>query len=138
MQTTTSLRGTSDRVLEETLRRGLRDADLDTLRGLLHPDVQLRIPGRGPTAGDYAGRGAVLRHVIDERQLSGGRVYTEVVELHVEGHRAVAVRRLTANDQSVEEYLSMQLAGGLLTAIVCLPSDPKAYEAFWRRLCRAC
>jgi len=134
MQARTATRAAPD--VHERFTEALAARDLDAMARVLAPDALLRIAGAGPTSGDYLGRGVILRHVLDERQLSSGRLRTEVAMVEVDADHAVAVRRLHAGGRTVSETVSLQVTDGLISLIICRPNDPVAYDAFWFAFCR--
>lgn len=112
-----------------------RGADAD-LAALLHPDVELHVPGHQPLAGVHRGVDAVLDFLRATTALADVREELEVIDVlesaeraavfcHVTGHRAGEV---VLDNVTVHVH---RVADGRVTEIRFHNFDQVGVDAFW-------
>ncbi len=123
----------------EAVARGMFDAfarrDGAALRALFHDDVTWTVPGRGAMAGAHRGRDEVFRF-LGRLATETDRTYrSELIDVLASPDRAAALYRARGERHGktldLEQVLLLDIAAGVITRVVALPSDPIAFEAFW-------
>ena len=105
------------------------------LRGLFAEDAVWTVPGRGAMAGVYRGRDAIFRFLGRLPKETGGTYASRLIDVLGSDERAAALYRASGERRGrrldLDQVLLFTIAGGLVTEVVALPSDPAAFEAFW-------
>jgi ketosteroid isomerase-like protein len=95
-----------------------------------------RVPGNTPVAREYRGRDQIFELFRATRRLTEGTYASELLWTLAEGEHAVAVYRATGRrlgrELDIEQLLLITLRDGCWQEILALPTDPAAFEAFWR------
>ncbi len=120
------------------LRRGFAafaSGDLAELEELFASDVVWTIPGRSRLAGTYRGLPAILALVRSFAELTDGTYRPDPRYLLADDEHVVAVYRATGarlkRTIDLEQALVCTVAGGRVTKVLALPTDPVAFDAFW-------
>ena len=106
------------------------------LRGLFADDAVWTVPGRGAMAGVYQGRDEIFRFLARLPKETGGTYGSELVDVLASDGRAAALYRARGERDgrtlALDQVLLFRIEGGLVREVLALPSDPDAFEAFWR------
>jgi ketosteroid isomerase-like protein len=87
---------------EDLIRQGydaFSRGDMDTLRGMFHPDIVWHAPGRSQLAGDHQGLHAVLGYFGRTMDLTGGNGRGEVHDVVANDEHTVGLHKTHAERQ---------------------------------------
>ena len=124
---------------EELIRRFL-DAqtrgDAALLNDLLADDIVWHVPGRNLLSRDYAGKTEVFGFFGRARELSGGTVRIEPIEILAGDQHAVALVRVHAEREGRKlngelQAFTFRIGGGKIAEFWFLVEDRYAVDAFW-------
>jgi ketosteroid isomerase-like protein len=105
------------------------------LRGLFAEDAVWTVPGSGTMAGVFRGRDQIFRFLARLPKETGGTYTSRLIDVLASDGRASALYRASGERAGrrldLDQVLLFTIAGGLVTEVVALPSDPAAFEAFW-------
>jgi ketosteroid isomerase-like protein len=105
------------------------------LRGLFAEDAVWTVPGSGTMAGVFRGRDQIFRFLARLPKETGGTYSSRLIDVLASDGRAAALYRASGERAGrrldLDQVLLFTIAGGLVTDVVALPSDPAAFEAFW-------
>jgi ketosteroid isomerase-like protein len=105
------------------------------LRGLFAEDAVWTVPGSGTMAGVFRGRDQIFRFLARLPKETGGTYTSRLIDVLASDGRAAALYRASGERAGrrldLDQVLLFTIAGGLVTEVVALPSDPAAFEAFW-------
>jgi ketosteroid isomerase-like protein len=105
------------------------------LRGLFAEDAVWTVPGSGTMAGVFRGRDQIFRFLARLPKETGGTYSSRLIDVLASDGRAAALYRASGERAGrrldLDQVLLFTIAGGLVTEVVALPSDPAAFEAFW-------
>ena len=105
------------------------------LRDAFAEDAIWRVPGSGVMSGTYRGRSEIFRFLGRLPKLTGGTYRSTVVDVLASETRAAGLYRAQGEREGrtidIEQLLLFTIAGGVVTEVLALPSDPAAFEAFW-------
>jgi hypothetical protein len=105
------------------------------LRGLFAEDATWTVPGSGAMAGVFRGRDQIFRFLARLPKETGGTYSSRLIDVLASDDRAAALYRASGERHGrrldLDQVLLFRIAGGLVTEVVALPSDPDAFEAFW-------
>jgi ketosteroid isomerase-like protein len=105
------------------------------LRGLFAEDAVWTVPGSGTMAGVFRGRDQIFRFLARLPKETGGTYSSRLIDVLASDGRAAALYRASGERAGrrldLDQVLLFTIAGGLVTEVVALPSDPTAFEAFW-------
>ncbi|MEX0683306.1 MAG: nuclear transport factor 2 family protein [Dehalococcoidia bacterium] len=110
--------------------------DEGAIRDLLAEDVVWHVPGRSPLSADYRGRDEVLGFLARPRELSGGTVRPQVLDIMATDSHAIALVRVYAEregkklDGSLQAW-TFRIAEGRIAEFWFLVEDRYAVDAFW-------
>jgi uncharacterized protein len=94
-----------------------------------------RVAGSAPVAGEYRGRDVIFELFRETRRRTGGTYRSELRWAVADAEHAVALYRARGSrlgrEIDVDQVLLITLRNGLWQEITALPTDPKAFEAFW-------
>jgi len=99
-------------------------------------DAVWRVPGSVPVARTYRGRDEIFDLFRSTRRLTDGTYRSELGWALADGDHAVAVYRATGRrlgrELDIDQLLIITLRDGRWQDVLALPTDPAAFEAFWR------
>jgi len=105
------------------------------LRDVFAEDAVWTVPGSGRMAGVHRGREAIFRFLGRLPKETGGTYTSQLIDVLASDERAAALYRATGERNGrtldLDQVLLLTVAGGRITDVVALPSDPVAFEAFW-------
>ena len=105
------------------------------LRDVFAEDAVWTVPGTGRMAGVHRGREAIFRFLGRLPKETGGTYSSHLIDVLASEDRAAALYRATGERNGrtldLDQVLLLTVAGGRITDVVALPSDPVAFEAFW-------
>ncbi len=106
------------------------------LRGLFAEDAVWIVPGSGVMAGTYRGREEIFRFLARLPKETDGTYGSELIDVLASDTRAAALYRArgTRHGRTLEldQLLLFRIEDGLVRSVLALPTDPDAFEAFWR------
>lgn len=114
-------------------------ADIAAFTAVLDPDVQWTVPGRHELAGTFTGVPALLTHLAEVAQRTGGQVKVEVDEI-LEGERhtlavvdvEMAVDGQTVHDRQVHLF---ELDAERITSVREFHGDEKSFDDLFGACC---
>jgi ketosteroid isomerase-like protein len=114
-------------------------ADIAAFTAVLDPDVQWTVPGRHELAGTFTGVPALLTHLAEVAQRTGGQVRVEVDEI-LEGERhtlavvdvEMAVDGQTVHDRQVHLF---ELDAERITSVREFHGDEKSFDDLFGACC---
>jgi ketosteroid isomerase-like protein len=123
----------------DRLVRGIFDAFARkqgmALRGVFAEDAVWTVPGRSAVAGTYRGREEIFRFLARLPRETEGTYASELLDVLASEERAAALYRARGARRGraldLEQLLLFTIDAGVVTAVLALPSDPSAFEAFW-------
>jgi ketosteroid isomerase-like protein len=105
------------------------------LREVFAEDAVWTVPGTGRMAGVHRGREAIFRFLGRLPKETGGTYASHLIDVLASDERAAALYRATGQRNGrtldLDQVLLLTVAGGRVTDVVALPSDPVAFEEFW-------
>ncbi len=105
------------------------------LRDVFAEDAVWTVPGTGRMAGVHRGREAIFRFLGRLPKETGGTYTSQLIDVLASDERAAALYRATGERNGrtldLDQVLLLTVAGGRITDVVALPSDPVAFEEFW-------
>jgi uncharacterized protein len=105
------------------------------LRGHFAEDAVWTVPGSGAMAGVYRGRDQIFRFLARLPKETAGTYSSRLIDVLVSDDRAAALYRASGERHGrrldLDQVLLFRIAGGLVTEVLALPSDPESFEAFW-------
>jgi ketosteroid isomerase-like protein len=106
---------------------GLRDAFAE--------DAVWTVPGGGVMAGTFRGRNAIFRFLTRLPKETGGTYRSQLLDVLASEERAAALYRASGERDGrrldLEQVLLFRLRDGLVSEVLALPSDARAFEEFW-------
>ena len=104
---------------------------------MIAEDAVWRVPGTVQVAREYRGREEIFGLFRETRRLTDGTYLSELRWSLADGDRAVAVYRATGRrlgrELDIDQVLLITFAAdGRWQEVVAVPTDPPAFEAFWR------
>jgi ketosteroid isomerase-like protein len=105
------------------------------LRGVFAEDAVWTVPGRSAVAGTYRGREEIFRFLGRLPRETEGTYASELLDVLASEERAAALYRARGVRRGrvldLEQLLLFTIDAGVVTAVLALPSDPVAFDAFW-------
>ena len=112
-----------------------RGGDPRALFEVIAPDAVWTVNGTVPVAQVYDGRARIFELFRETRRLTGGTYLSTLKWALADDAHAVAVYRAygtrEGRELDIDQVLLIDHADGIWQAIVAIPSDPPAFEAFW-------
>jgi len=113
-----------------------RSADAGTLMDLLADDVVWHVPGRNLLSRDYAGKAEVAAFWARARELSGGTVRTELIDVLGGDTFAIALVRVFAEREGKSlggqfQAFTYRIDNGKVAEFWFMVEDRYAVDAFW-------
>jgi hypothetical protein len=106
------------------------------LRGLFAEDAVWTVPGSGVMAGTYRGREEIFRFLARLPKETDGTYGSELIDVLASDTRAAALYRARGSRHGrtleLDQLLLFRIEDGLVRSVLALPTDPDAFEAFWR------
>jgi uncharacterized protein len=106
------------------------------LRDLFAPDAVWTVPGHGVMAGVHRGRDQIFRFLARLPKETDGTYGSTLRDVLASEERAAALytARGTRGGRTLEidQLLLFRIEDGLIQEVLALPSDPEAFEEFWR------
>ena len=106
------------------------------LRGLFAEDAVWTVPGTGTMAGVYRGRDEIFRFLGRLPKETDGTYSSRLLDVLASEERAAALYRASGERRGrrldLDQVLLFTIRQGLVREVVALPSDPDAFDAFWR------
>lgn len=106
------------------------------LRGLFAEDAVWTVPGSGVMAGTHRGREEIFRFFARLPKETDGTYGSELIDVLASDTHAAALYRArgTRHGRTLEldQLLLFRIEDGLVRSVLALPTDPDAFEAFWR------
>ena len=120
------------RRFHEAQQRG----DATTLADLMADDVVWHVPGRNPMSRDYHGRAEVAGFFARARELSGGTVRTELLDVLGGETYGVALVRVFAEREGRSlggqfQAFTFRIEGDKIAEFWFMVEDRYAVDAFW-------
>jgi ketosteroid isomerase-like protein len=110
--------------------------DPRSLVEVIAEDAVWRVPGTVPVSRAYRGREQIFGLFRETRRLTAGTYRSELRWALADGERAVAVYRARGRrlgrELDIDQVLLITLREGRWSEVLALPTDPQAFEAFWR------
>jgi ketosteroid isomerase-like protein len=107
-------------------------------RALVHgigDDAVWRVGGTAPVSREYRGRDEIFELFRLTRRLTDGTYRSRLLWVLADDEHAVAVYRATGTrlgrTLDIEQVLAITLRDGRWAEVVALPTDVRAFEAFW-------
>jgi len=112
-------------------------ADIPAFTALLDPDIEWKVPGHHYLAGTFKGVPALLTHLAEVAQRTGGHVRVEVVDvLEGDAHIATVVEvDMSVDGQKVHDRQVhlFDLRDGRITAVREYHGDERAFDNLFGR-----
>ena len=126
----------SNAELIRLFHKAQQQGDAATVLGLLADDVAWHVPGRNLLSRDYVGKGEVAQFFGRARELSGGTVRTELIDVLDSDRFAIALVRVFAerNGRSLGgqfQAFTYRIKDGKIAEFWFLVEDRYAVDAFW-------
>jgi ketosteroid isomerase-like protein len=106
------------------------------LRGLFAEDAVWTVPGRGVMAGVHRGQDEIFRFLARLPKETDGTYGSTLRDVLASDERAAALytARGTRRGRTLEldQVLLFRIEDGLVREVLALPSDPDAFEEFWK------
>jgi ketosteroid isomerase-like protein len=113
-----------------------RGGDPRALFEVIDPDAVWTVNGTVPVAQVYEGRERVFELFRETRRLTGGTYLSTLRWALADDAHAVAVYRAQGSREGreldIDQVLLIDHEDGVWQSIVAIPSDPPAFERFWR------
>jgi ketosteroid isomerase-like protein len=113
-----------------------RGGDPRALFEVIASDAVWTVNGTVPVAQVYEGRDRIFELFRETRRLTGGTYLSTLRWALADDAHAVAVYRAEGTRDGrvldIDQVLLIDHADGVWRSIVAIPSDPPAFEAFWR------
>jgi uncharacterized protein len=110
--------------------------DARALFEVIAEDAVWTVNGTVPVAQEYRGRERIFELFRETRRLTGGTYLSELKWAVADPAHAVAVYRARGRrldrELDIDQVLLITHSGGVWREVVAVPTDPPAFEAFWR------
>jgi uncharacterized protein len=112
-----------------------RGGDPRALVEVIAADAVWRVPGTVSVAREYRGREEIFGLFRATRTLTDGTYRSELRWAVADDDHAVAVYRATGRrlgrELDIDQVLLIEHADGVWRDVTAVPTDPRAFEAFW-------
>jgi ketosteroid isomerase-like protein len=106
------------------------------LRDCFAEDAVWHVPGDGVMAGTYRGRSEIFRFLARLPKLTNGTYRSTFIDALASEARGAGLYRARGEREGrsidIDQLLLFTIQNGLVTEVLALPSDPAAFEDFWR------
>jgi ketosteroid isomerase-like protein len=110
--------------------------DVRALYEVIAEDAVWIVNGTVPVAQEYRGRKRIFELFREVRRLTDGTYLSELRWALADRAHAVAVYRARGRrlgrELDIDQVLLIEHVNGVWRRIVAIPSDPPAFEAFWK------
>jgi ketosteroid isomerase-like protein len=110
--------------------------DARALVEVIAEDAVWRVVGNASVSREYRGREEIFGLFRETRRLTGGTYLSELRWALADGEHAVAVYRARGRrlgrELDIDQVLLITLRDGRWQEVLALPTDPDAFESFWR------
>ncbi|HEY7536715.1 MAG TPA: nuclear transport factor 2 family protein [Gaiellaceae bacterium] len=110
--------------------------DARALVEVIAEDAVWRVVGNASVSREYRGREEIFGLFRETRRLTGGTYLSELRWALAGGEHAVAVYRARGRrlgrELDIDQVLLITLRDGRWQEVLALPTDPDAFESFWR------
>ena len=115
---------------------GQARTDIPAMQDMLAEDIVWHVPGRNLLSRDYHGKSEVFGFFARARELSGGTVRIEPIEILAGDEHAVALVRVHAEREGRKldgelQAFTFRIEGGRIAEFWFLVEDRYAVDAFW-------
>ena len=124
---------------EEGIRRvfaAFRGGDPRALFEVIADDAVWTVNGTVPVSQVYVGRERIFELFLETRRLTDGTYLSTLKWVLADDDHAVAVYRAQGTRQGreldIDQVLLIDHEDGIWKSIVAIPSDPPAFEEFWK------
>jgi ketosteroid isomerase-like protein len=124
---------------EEGIRRvfaAFRGGDPRALFEVIADDAVWTVNGTVPVSQVYVGRERIFELFLETRRLTDGTYLSTLKWVLTDDEHAVAVYRAQGTrqgrDLDIDQVLLIDHEDGIWKRIVAIPSDPPAFEEFWK------
>jgi len=126
---------TNEELLEDWFS-GQARTDIPAMQDMLADDVVWHVPGRNLLSRDYHGKAEVFGFFARARELSGGTVRIEPIEILAGDQHAVALVRVHAEREGRKlegelQAFTFRIEAGRIAEFWFLVEDRYAVDAFW-------
>jgi len=126
-------------VTDADVVRGMYDAlaaaDVGAFTALLDPDIEWTVPGRHTLSGTTVGIPALLAHLADVAQRTGGQVSVDVKDVLAGSAHTTSVVdvQMTVDGRTVQDHQVhlFELRDGRITAVREYHGDERAFDALF-------
>jgi uncharacterized protein len=123
-------------VLVRRIMRAFADKEGFALRDVFHEAAVWHVPGDGVMSGTYRGRAEIFRFLARLPKLTDGTYRSTFIDALASDERGAGLYRARGEREGrtidIDQLLLFTIRDGLVTEVLALPSDPAAFEAFWR------
>jgi hypothetical protein len=109
--------------------------DAFSLRGFFAEDAVWCVGGSSRLAGAYRGRREIVRFLGSLPRLTDGTYASRLIDVLASGGRAAVLYRATGRREGreldIDQLLLFTLRAGQVVDVLALPSDQRAFDAFW-------
>jgi ketosteroid isomerase-like protein len=106
------------------------------LRDVFAEDAVWTVPGAGVMAGTFRGRDEIFRFLARLPKETAGTYGSRLLDVLSSEERAAALYRASGERHGrrldLDQVLFFRIDGSLVREVLALPSDPAAFEEFWR------
>lgn len=106
------------------------------LRDVFAPDATWTVPGSGTMAGTFSGREEIFAFLGRLPKETEGTYSSTLIDVLASEDRAAALYRASGERHGrrleLDQVLLFRIDNGLVQTVLALPTDPAAFESFWR------
>ena len=107
------------------------------LRDCFSEDAVWHVPGDGVMSGTYRGRTEIFRFLARLPKLTDGTYRSTLIDVLASDERGAGLYRAQGEREGrsidIDQLLLFTIRDGLVTEVLALPSDPVAFDDFWRQ-----
>jgi ketosteroid isomerase-like protein len=111
--------------------------DAFSLRGFFAEEAVWRVGGSSRLAGSYRGRREIVRFLGSLPRLTDGTYSSRLIDVLASDDRAAVLYRANGRrggrELDLDQLLLFTLRAGQAVDVLALPSDQRAFDAFWGR-----
>jgi ketosteroid isomerase-like protein len=106
------------------------------LREVFAADATWTVPGTGSMAGTFRGREEIFGFLGRLPKETDGTYSSSLIDVLASDDRAAALYRASGERKGrrleLDQLLLFRIEDGLVQEVLALPSDPAAFDTFWR------
>lgn len=122
--------------LAREIFRCFAERDPLALRDVFAEDAVWRVPGTSSVAGVYRGRTEIFRFLASLKRRTDGTYTSRLIDALGSDDRAAALYRASGTRNGItldiDQVLLFTIRDGKVAEVTALPSDPDAFERFWK------